>query len=62
MQTNIFIKIKEFLKNLFKKKNNVVPTSSTSNNTDEDNEIVAGGFTMAPSQFIAQYKMKKESD
>ena len=60
MQTNYFSKIKDFINNLFSKKKkeeiNVIK-----NVNDADEELVAGGFTIAPEHYIKKYK-RKESD
>lgn len=67
MQTNIFHKIKEFIKNLFSKKKedngevwqDLSKEVKLPKRDKEPTELVAGGFTKAPEHYIKKYKTKE---
>ena len=63
MQTNTFVKIKSFLKKLFgkKKTEEVAPKEEDVQEIDnqQEEEIVANGYTSAPQQYIRRYRTKR---
>lgn len=68
MQTNIFYKVKEFIKNLFSKKEendeevwqDLSKEVKLPKKKEEPEELVAGGFTAAPKQYTYKKRSTKE--
>ncbi len=69
MQTNIFYKIKEFIINLFNKnkEDDTEVWQDLSKEVDisqkeENDELIAEGFTIAPKHFTKIYKNKRPTE